>query len=97
MPWRPRRSIFDWADAYDFELSRALLATLTIPVLIVRGGASPQAVQRANALLGEHTNGAALATIDGAAHFAIATHAVKVAGRIAAHIHRAEAELKSPA
>jgi pimeloyl-ACP methyl ester carboxylesterase len=90
-------NLLDWADAYDFRLSRASLATLAIPVLIVRGEASPQAVQRANALLGEHTNGAALVTIEGAAHFAIATHAVEVAGRIAAHIDRAEAELKSPA
>jgi hypothetical protein len=50
-------------------------------------------VQRANALLCEFTDNAALATIDGAAHFAIATHAVEIASRIAAHVHRAKAEL----
>jgi pimeloyl-ACP methyl ester carboxylesterase len=89
-------NILDWADAYGFPLSKALLATIRIPLLIVRGGASPQAVQRANALLGELSSNATLATIDGAAHFAIATHTSEIASRIAAHVHRAEAELKSP-
>jgi pimeloyl-ACP methyl ester carboxylesterase len=91
-----RVNILDWADAYGFPLSQASLGTITIPLLIVRGGASPQAVQRANALLSELSSNATLATIDGAAHFAIATHAVEVASRMAAHVHRAEAELKSP-
>ena len=90
-------NLLDWADAYGFLLSEALLATIKIPLLVVRGGASPQAVQRANALLCELTGNATLATIEGAAHFAIATHAAEIAGRIAAHVHRAEAELKSPA
>jgi pimeloyl-ACP methyl ester carboxylesterase len=89
-------NILDWADAYGFPLSVALLATIKIPLLIVRGGASPQALQRANALLCELTSNATLATIDGAAHFAIATHAVEIASRIAAHVRHAEAKLKSP-
>jgi pimeloyl-ACP methyl ester carboxylesterase len=91
-----RVNILDWADAYGFRLSLASLGAITIPILIVRGGTSPEAVQRANALLCELSSNATLATIDGAAHFAIATHAVEVASRIAAHVHRAEAELKSP-
>jgi hypothetical protein len=37
-------------------------------------GASPEAVQRANALLCELSGNGTLATIDGAAHFAIAIH-----------------------
>jgi pimeloyl-ACP methyl ester carboxylesterase len=89
-------NILDWADAYGFPLSAASLGAITIPLLIVRGGASPEAVQRANALLCEFSSNATLATIDGAAHFAIVTHAVEVASRIAAHVHRTEAELKSP-
>jgi len=89
-------NILDWADAYGFPLSAALLGTLAIPLLIVRGGASPEAVQRANALLCEFSSNATLATIDGAAHFAITTHAGEIAHRIAAHIHRADADLKSP-
>jgi pimeloyl-ACP methyl ester carboxylesterase len=88
-------NILDWADGYGFALSEAVLATVRIPLLVVRGGASPHAVQRANALLSELVSNATLATIDGAAHFAIATHAGEIASRIAAHVHRAEAELKS--
>ena len=89
-------NILDWADAYGFPLSAALLGSIKIPLLVVRGGASPQAVQRANALVCELTSNATLATIDGATHFVIVTHAVEIAGRIAAHVHRAEEEMKSP-
>lgn len=90
-------NILDWADGYGFAPPATALAAIKTPLLVIRGGASPQPVQRANALLCEFTDNAALATIDGAAHFAIATHAVEIASRIAAHVHRAEAELKSPA
>ena len=90
-------NILDWADAYGFPLPAASLGAITIPLLIVRGGASPEAVQCANALLCEFSGNAALATIDGAAHFVIATHADEIASRIAAHVHGAEADLKSPA
>jgi pimeloyl-ACP methyl ester carboxylesterase len=90
-------NILDWADGYGFAPPAAALAAIKTPLLVIRGSASPQAVQRANALLCEFTNNAVLATIDGAAHFAIATHAVEIASRIAAHVHRANAELKSPA
>jgi hypothetical protein len=53
-------------------------------------------VQRANSLLFELTSNATLATIDGAAHFAIVTHAVEIASRITAHVHHADEKLKSP-
>jgi len=42
-------------------------------------------VQRANSVLAKHIPGACLATIDGAAHFMIATHAREVARLIAQH------------
>jgi pimeloyl-ACP methyl ester carboxylesterase len=90
-------NILDWASGYGFLLPEASLATLKIPLLVICGGKSPAAVQRANGLLCELTPNATLATIDGAAHFVIATHAVGIASRIAAHVLRAEAELKSPA
>ena len=84
-------NILDWASAYGFPLSAASLSTIDIPVRVVVGGASPPAVQRANALLGECIRGAALATIEGAAHFMTATHADEVAGLIAEHVHGVEA------
>ena len=48
-------NILDWADGYGFSLPAALLATIKIPLLVISGGASPAAVQRANALLCEFT------------------------------------------
>jgi pimeloyl-ACP methyl ester carboxylesterase len=83
-------NILDWASAYGFPLSAASLAAIDLPVLVVRGGASHAGVQRANALLGTCVNGATLATIDGAAHFMIASHADAVARLIAGHIDGVE-------
>jgi pimeloyl-ACP methyl ester carboxylesterase len=83
-------NILDWASAYGFPLPAAALAAIELPVLVVRGGASHPAVQRANALLAEGT-GATLSTIDGAAHFMIATHAGELAHLIAGHVQDVEA------
>ena len=90
-------NILDWASAYGFPLAAASLAAIDIPVLVVRGGASHPAVQRANALLSERIRGAALATIDGAAHFMIATHATEVGRLIAQHARSADAMPIAPA
>ena len=70
---------------------RQSLAAVQIPALVIRGGASHPAVQRANALLSAYMSRAALATIDTAAHFMIATHPNEVGRLIAQHVHRAEA------
>jgi pimeloyl-ACP methyl ester carboxylesterase len=76
-------NILDWASAYDFALSEAVLAAVKVPTLVLRGGASHPAMQRANELLGTHIKGASLLTIAGAAHFMIATHAAEVADAVA--------------
>jgi pimeloyl-ACP methyl ester carboxylesterase len=88
-------NILDWASAYGFPLSAATLAEIRVPTLVLHGTASHPAMKRASVLLSEHTSGAALATIDGAAHFMIATHATEVARLIALHVCRAEG--RSPA
>ena len=88
-------NILDWASAYGFALSAESLAAVQIPALVIRGGASHPAVQRANALLSECMSEAALATIGTAAHFMIATHPNEVARLIAQHVRRVEAELNS--
>jgi pimeloyl-ACP methyl ester carboxylesterase len=85
-------NIRDWASAYGFPLPAATLSGNEIPLLVVRGGDSSAAMQRASAVLHERTRGSTLATIDGAAHFMIATHAGKVACLIAGHVDRAEAK-----
>ena len=86
-------NIRDWASAYGFSPSAASLAAFQIPTLVVRGGKSNPAVQRANTLLSESMGNAALATIDTAAHFMIATHPNEVGRLIARHVRRAEAAL----
>ncbi len=84
-------NILDWAGEESFPLSTAALAGVEIPALIVRGAASPPAMQRAAALLSECLGRATLATIEGAAHFLIATHAGAAARLIAGHVLSAEA------
>jgi pimeloyl-ACP methyl ester carboxylesterase len=81
-------NILDWASAFGFPLTEEALATVRLPVLILRGGASHPAVQRANELLGELLRGATGEAIEGAAHFMIATHASEVARSIARHVCR---------
>jgi pimeloyl-ACP methyl ester carboxylesterase len=81
-------NLLDWTSAYDFHLTPALLATLSLPTLVVWGEASHPAAKRANQLLGRHIPNAAVATIAGAAHFMIMTHARTLAELIADHLKR---------
>jgi pimeloyl-ACP methyl ester carboxylesterase len=83
-------NIRDWESVYHLPLSKALLAEIEIPVLVIRGGASHPAVQRASALLSECLGKALLATVDGAAHFMIATHVGEVARLISEHVRNSE-------
>ncbi len=83
-------NILDWASAYGFPLFTSSLATIDIPVLVIRGGSSPAAVQRANELVSQCIPDAGLVTVDGAAHFMIATHAEEVARSVAQHIRDVE-------
>jgi pimeloyl-ACP methyl ester carboxylesterase len=86
-------NMLDWASAYGFQLSPASLGALDIPTLVFWGGASHPAVQRANGLLGEWIARASVATIEGAAHFVIATHPTQVAYLIAEHVTRVESRI----
>ncbi len=79
-------NLLDWNSAYGFDLTPGLLATVKIPTLVFWGEASHPAARRANQLLGELIPNAAIATVAGAAHFMIATHAGEVAGMIAPHV-----------
>ena len=88
-------NLLDWASAYGFELTPALLATIRIPALVLWGEASHPAAKRANQLLAQCMPNASTAEIAGAAHFMISTHAGEVAGMVAQHV--AWAEQKSAA
>jgi pimeloyl-ACP methyl ester carboxylesterase len=79
-------NLLDWAGAYGFATTPSGLAKLAMPTLVVRGEKSHPAVKRANELLGQSIPGATVATIPGAAHFMIATHASELAGLVASHV-----------
>jgi pimeloyl-ACP methyl ester carboxylesterase len=89
-------NITDWASAYGLALSADALSSIDIPALVVCGGTSHPAMRRLCALVSECIGGASLATLDGAAHFMIATHANEVARLIAEHAQRAEATDTAP-
>ena len=82
-------NILDWATAFGFPLTPAMLAALRVPTLVIYGGDSHQAAQRANALVAASIPGARALTIQGAAHFMIATHAAEVAQAIRRHLAEA--------
>jgi pimeloyl-ACP methyl ester carboxylesterase len=79
-------NILDWSSGYGCPLSPSILAAIDVPTLVLWGGSSPAAVQRANELLADHIDGAARMSVAGAAHFMIATHVAEVAPAIACHI-----------
>jgi pimeloyl-ACP methyl ester carboxylesterase len=81
-------NILDWASAYGFALSEAALEAVKIPILVLRGGLSHPAIQRANELLGTRIRDASLVTVAGAAHFMITTHAADVARAVAQQVRR---------
>jgi pimeloyl-ACP methyl ester carboxylesterase len=89
----------DWASAYGFALTPALLSKIATPTLVVRGENSHACVKRANELLGRSIPAATVATLPGAAHFMIATHGRELADLVARHIGQAtydDAALLSP-
>jgi pimeloyl-ACP methyl ester carboxylesterase len=83
-------NILDWASAYGFALSAASLRAIQIPTLLGIGGGSHPAMRTLTAHLSECIGGAQSVTMDGAAHFMIATHANEVAALIAGHVDRVE-------
>lgn len=83
-------NLLDWASAYGFELTPALLETIKIPALVLWGEASHPAAKRANELLAWCMPNASTTKIAGASHFMISTHAREVAGVVAQHLARAE-------
>ena len=85
-------NLLDWVCAYSFHLTRSCLAKIEVPTLVIRGAASHPAMKRATELLAQSLADSRLATIEGAAHFMIATHAEAVANRIERHVACADAK-----
>jgi len=90
-------NILDWASAYGFCLTPASLATVETPTLVLWGGSSHAAIRRANELLVECMPNASAASVDGAAHFMIATHVSQVADVLAEHVTGIDRKHKSAA
>jgi pimeloyl-ACP methyl ester carboxylesterase len=78
-------NILDWRTAYDFLPTSTALAAIDVPTLVLWGGNSHPAIQRANELLARFTT-AKIATISQAAHFMISTHPKETAHVLAKHV-----------
>jgi pimeloyl-ACP methyl ester carboxylesterase len=78
-------NILDWRTAYDFLPASAALAAIDVPTLVLWGGRSHPAIQRANELLAQFTTAKAV-TISEAAHFMISTHPKETAHVLAQHV-----------
>jgi len=79
-------NLLDWICAYSFHLTRACLAKVAVPALVMCGGASHPAMKCATELLGQCLTDSSYATVAGAAHFMISTHAGAVADEIERHV-----------
>jgi pimeloyl-ACP methyl ester carboxylesterase len=75
----------DWACAYGFALTPAMLARMTVPTLVVYGDTSHPAPKRANELLGWSLPDADVVMLGDAAHFMIATHPRQLAALLTRH------------
>ena len=71
-----------------FPLRPLCWRRVATPTLVVWGETSHPAAKRANQLLGHCIPGAVVATMAGAAHFMITTHAKQLAELIAQHMAR---------
>lgn len=83
-------NIRDWHSAFGFPLSPDVLAPIVVSSLVVWGGNSHPAAQRANALLCGSIGPATAEVIAGAAHFMIATHVAELTAILSRHVIRAE-------
>lgn len=84
-------NVFDWLTAYAHRPDRSAFERVGAPTLVLRGGDGHAAVQRSNELISQWLPNASLATLPGANHFMIATHADAVARLAEAHIGAASA------
>lgn len=84
-------NIRDWACAYAWDLTPALLSRVTVPTLVLYGETSHPAAKRANERIGQSIPGAEIVALSGAAHFMIATHPRELAAVLTGHFDKARA------
>jgi pimeloyl-ACP methyl ester carboxylesterase len=82
-------NIRDWSSGTGFAPPLTDYGKISIPTQVIRGGSGHPAMLRIAELLASSIPDARLRTIDGGSHFLPATHAVQLAGLIAAHVQEA--------
>jgi pimeloyl-ACP methyl ester carboxylesterase len=78
-------NILDWRTAYGFLPTPDALAAIDVPTLVLWGGKSHPAIQRANELLARFT-AAKVVMMSQAAHFMISTHPREIADVLAQQV-----------
>ena len=84
-------NILDWRSSWDMDLPFEAYSAITVPSIIIRGGRGHPYVSRSSEILSSAMPNAALASIAGAAHSLMVTHAAELAGLVGEHISKAEA------
>jgi pimeloyl-ACP methyl ester carboxylesterase len=79
-------NVLDWRTAFDFELERAQLARLALPVLLVRGAEANPAMVAITEALRTNLPRVRAEVVDGAGHFLITTHAAACAGLLSSFL-----------
>lgn len=83
-------NILDWASGMSFDEPFAAYAGIPVPTLVIRGEQGHPAVWRTSEILSRALTEASLATVAGASHFVIATHASEVARLIGEHVSKVQ-------
>ncbi len=84
-------NILDWQSGFGFDAPLAAYAGISVPSLVIRGGRGHPYVARCAEILSGAMPTASLATVPGAAHSMMATHAAELARLIREHVSNAEA------
>jgi pimeloyl-ACP methyl ester carboxylesterase len=84
-------NILDWRSGFGFDAPLAVYSDITVPSLVIRGGRGHPYIARCAEVLSGAMPNSSLATVPGAAHSMMATHAAELAKLIDEHVSRAEA------
>ena len=89
-------NILDWQTGNAVQAERADFAQLDVPISIICGALSHDAMKRSNGVLASYLPRATLSFLDNANHFMIGTHAAELLEVIEWHIAQAQLPPQSP-
>lgn len=81
-------NVLDWRTAFGFDVAPADLASLQIPVLLVRGALANPAMVQMTDVMAEHLPNVRPMVVEGAGHFLITTHAAQCAALLDSWLQR---------